>query len=53
MNATKIINNTSNSLSVKKIALEKGWNKADRFAKVAEYVTSGSKLSIGEWLRSQ
>lgn len=50
MNATKIINNTSNSLAIKKIALAKGWDKADRVQKVTEYVYSGSKLNIIEWM---
>lgn len=52
MNPSKIINNTSNSSFMKKIALEKGWNKAERFAKVSEYITSGSKLSIVDWMKS-
>lgn len=52
MNAVKIITNTSNSINVKKIASEKGWDKAERFAKVQEYVFSGSKLSISEWLKN-
>lgn len=52
MNATKIITNTTNSLGVKKIAKEKGWTKAESFQKVFDYVHSGSKLNIIEWLNN-
>ena len=52
MNAAKIIANTANSLSVKKFAKENGWTKADRIQKVTDYVYSGSKLSMYEWMKN-
>ena len=52
MNAVKIITNTSNSLSVKKIAKDKGWTKEQTWQKVYDYVHSRSKLSIIDWLRN-
>lgn len=52
MKAAKIIANNANSLSVKKFAKEKGWTKADRIQKVRDYVYSGSKLSMYEWMKN-
>ncbi len=52
MNAAKIISNTANSLSVKKFAREKGWTKSETIQKVTEYIYSGSKLSMYEWMKN-
>lgn len=52
MNAARIIANAANSLSVKKFAREKGWTKAESVQKVTDYVYSGSKLSMYEWMKN-
>ena len=52
MNAAKIIANNANSLSVIKFAREKGWTKAKTVKKVTDYVYSGSKLSMYEWMKN-
>lgn len=52
MNADKIIKNTANSLGMKKSAAEKGWSKAETIQKVTDYVYSGTKLNIYEWMKN-
>jgi hypothetical protein len=54
MNKTsaKVINNYANSIAMKKIINKKGWSKQDAVYALADYVTSGSKVSVYEFLNN-
>lgn len=50
---TQIIKNKVNSIFVKGLMERKGWTKQQAAAYVMEFVTGGTKLSFGDFMKSK